>query len=38
MIGSIRRECHDRVIPLGELHLRRIIYEHIARQFEYGHS
>jgi hypothetical protein len=25
LIGSIRRECVDRIIVLGELHLRRIL-------------
>ncbi|MEX1368045.1 MAG: integrase core domain-containing protein [Nannocystaceae bacterium] len=29
-IGSIRRECLDRVIPVGEQHLRRLIVEYVA--------
>jgi putative transposase len=32
-IGSIRRECLDHVLVLGERHLRRIL----ARYFEYYH-
>jgi putative transposase len=28
-IGSIRRECLDRVIPLGEQHLRRIVAQYV---------
>lgn len=28
-IGSIRRECLDRVIPLGERHLRRIVAQYV---------
>jgi hypothetical protein len=29
-VGSIRRECLDRVIPLGERHLRRLLNQFIA--------
>jgi putative transposase len=34
MIGSIRRECLDHVIVLGEAHLRRILKEY----FHYYHN
>jgi len=30
LIGTVRRECVDHVIPLGELHLRRILREWIG--------
>lgn len=33
-IGSIRRECLDRVIPLGERHLRRLVAEYVAHYRE----
>ncbi|MDC0935072.1 transposase [Pirellulales bacterium] len=33
IIGSVRRECLDRVIVLGEAHLQRILTDH----FEYYH-
>jgi len=29
-VGSVRRECLDRVIPLGEAHLRRLIAQYVA--------
>ncbi|MCH9683052.1 MAG: transposase [Deltaproteobacteria bacterium] len=29
-VGSVRRECLSKVIPLGERHLRRILLEYIA--------
>jgi putative transposase len=29
-VGSIRRECLNHVIPLGEAHLRRIVTEYVA--------
>jgi putative transposase len=28
-IGSVRRECLARVIPLGERHLRQILHEYV---------
>ena len=28
--GSIRRECTDHVIALGERHLRRVLYEYVS--------
>src|SRR3712207_4439953 len=34
LIGSIRRECLDHVIVLGERHLRRILHSY----FEYYHQ
>ena len=30
VIGSIRRECLDHIIPLGEGHLRRVLREYVA--------
>jgi hypothetical protein len=30
MIGSIRRECLDHIIVLGEAHLRRVLKNHAA--------
>ena len=30
VIGSIRRECTDQVIPLGKRHLRRMLGEYFA--------
>ena len=30
MIGSIRRECTDHIIALGESHLRRTLNEYVA--------
>ena len=30
VIGSIRRECTDHVIALGERHLRRVLYEYVS--------
>ena len=29
-VGSIRRECLDRVIPLGEQHLRLLVREYVV--------
>jgi transposase InsO family protein len=29
-VGSIRRECLDRVIPLGERHLREVVHQYIV--------
>jgi putative transposase len=33
-VGSARRECLDRVITLGERHLRRLLYEYVAHDHE----
>jgi hypothetical protein len=32
VIGSIRRECLDHVIVLGEAHLKRILTAYVERQ------
>lgn len=29
-LGSVRRECRDRVLVLGEYHLRRVLREYVA--------
>ncbi len=29
-VGSVRRECLSKIIPLGERHLRRILVEYLA--------
>ena len=33
-IGSIRRECFAKVIPLGERHLRQIVHEYVVHHHE----
>jgi putative transposase len=33
-VGSVRRECLDRVIPLGERHLRRLLHEYVTHYHE----
>jgi transposase InsO family protein len=30
VIGSVRRECTDHIIPMGESHLRRVLSEYVA--------
>ena len=29
-VRSIKEECHDRVVPLGEGHMRRLVHEYVA--------
>jgi putative transposase len=33
-VGSVRRECLDRVIPLGERHLRHLLHEYVTHYHE----
>ena len=30
LVGTLRRDCTDHIIPLGERHLRRVLLEYVA--------
>ena len=34
-IGSVRRECLDHIIPLGERHLRHVLHEYVKHHYQY---
>ena len=34
-LGSVRRECLDHIIPLGERHLRTVLYEYVNHHYHY---
>ena len=36
-IGSVRRECLDHVIPLGERHLRTVLHEYVNHHYQHEH-
>ena len=37
-IGSVRRECLNHIVPLGERHLRPVLHEYVNHHYHYERS